>query len=725
MRRIISIILMWTAFYAGGKAQTSTSSTIEWKGIDPSVAVSSSDDKDKMVYFYNVGQNKWLCRGGNWGVEAVLADVGIPFEISYNTQWNCYYFQSLLNTSDSQGYLFPTSGLTGTEAETYKLYFLAGHNEKYGFNLTKCETTDETLQYQISFNDNSSYMVGQNIEGTTAGAKMSNQICIYTKDQLSEATGDEDKWILVPQSEREQKLIDLASQAKESKEDVQHEPCTYLVKDNDFARNATDVSNWKDAEGNPLSNGGAKETPTYSATTEYYIGNGLDIDNAQQKDYGGLWTANIHGASGKIYQTINNIATTGKYRVSARIFTTAELDTSKTTETASTSETKTTTPDLVVKLFAKAGDKESAQTSSAQIDRPTTEGDYGKTYPSEYIQAANLLEEDTYRVFTEIVVGENSDNTGVLPLTIGVEVSGGNEKTWTCIDNVQLEYLGGFTNKVILNEDYETVDYLNTQNTDDAKSGLSAIFIHRTLNAGQWNSIVLPFSVSVTTIKNIFGDKTLVAKLKGAQEATPYTIDFENVTTGIEAGNLHLIKPEHLNPYTVAEGGTITSSADDKIYLDGKTEYYFVNGNYSSEENFTEDITGETGTEVYGTDGQVTFKGTYTLRKNVIPVHSYYLRSDGKWYYNTTNASHSKGFRGWLATSTKSSTSNAKKFVVAINGVISMGETTGIEGIHAEEGEGFNHVYDLTGKLVAKNAKTLDGLSKGIYIVDGKKRVVK
>ena len=722
MKRIICIILMMAAFYVGGKAQTS--STIEWKGIDPSVAVSSSNDKDKMVYFYNVGKNKWLGRGGNWGVEAVLSDVGIPFEISYNTQWSCYYFQSLLNTSKENGYLCPTSRLSGTEAETYKLYFLAGHHEKYGFNLTKSETTDETLQYQISYNDGKFYMVGLNIDGTTSGANTNSRICIYSKDQLTEVTEGEDKWILVPQSEREQKLIDLASQAKASNEDVQQEPCTYLVKDNDFARNATDVGNWKDADGNSLANGGAKETPTSSTTTEYYIGNGLDINNAQQKEYGGMWTANIHGASGKIYQTIDNIATTGKYRVRAHIFTTAELATSETTETASTSEIKTTTPDLVVKLFATAGDKESAQTSIAQVDRPTTEGDDGTTYPSAYIAAEKLLEDSQYEFFTEIVVGENSDNTGVLPLTIGVEVSGGNEKTWTCIDNIQLEYLGGFTNKVILNEDYENVDYLNTQNTDDAKSGLSAIFIHRTLNAGQWNSIVLPFSVSVTTIKNIFGDKTLVAKLKGAQEATPYTIDFENVTTGIEAGKLYLIKPEILNPYTVAEGGTITSSADETIYLNGNTEYYFINGNYSSTETFVEDITGDTGTEVYGTNGLVTFKGTYTLRRNVIPVHSYYLRSDGKWYYNTTNTSHSKGFRGWLATSTKSE-SEAKKFVVAINGVISMDETTGIDGIHTVEGGSFHHVYDLTGKLVAKNAKTLDGLSKGIYIVDGKKRVVK
>lgn len=135
---------------------------------------------------------------------------------------------------------------------------------------------------------------------------------------------------------------------------------------------------------------------------------------------------------------------------------------------------------------------------------------------------------------------------------------------------------------------------------------------------------------------------------------------------------------------------------------------------------------GDEGSEVFGTDSLVTFKGTYILQKNIIPVHSYYLKSDGLWYYNTSKASHSKGFRGWLATSTKAETENqAKKIQVAINGVISMGETTGIGRISSEETDNTSCVYDLTGKLVAKDSKSLESLPKGIYIASGKKVLVK
>ncbi len=714
MKHVILILLIATLH--GVNAAADESATIEWKGIDPDEAVNSSVEKDKQVYFYNVGQKKWLGRGGNWGVEAALSDVGIPFLISKSTEWNCYYFQSMLKADGTDnGYLYPTNYCDNGNAGTdYQLYFLSGHDKTCGYNLTKYETTDGTNQYQVSYSNGAYYMVGQKIEGTTSGS--SSPICIYKSSELSDATEGNDKWIMVSQSEREQKLIDLAAESKQTLEDTKTEPCTYLVKDNDFARNATDVGNWKDADGDPLTNGGAQDVPASSNTTQYYIGNGLGINDNQQKTYGGLWAAHIHGASGKITQTINDIATTGKYTIKAHIFTTAEVDTENSTETS----TITTTPNLAVKLFATSGDKSVENQNIQLITRPTTEYD---NYPSAYITAAKLVSEGTYELSIDIFVGEDADNK-VLPLTFGVEVSDGDEKTWTCIDDIELQFKGGFNNKVILNEEFDNVAYMNTQNDTTAKSGQSTIFLHRTLYAGQWNSIVLPFSVSPTTINNVFGSKTLVSVLKGATEDTPQTIHFVKTEEGIKEGQLYLIKPERATPFEVEN--QISSSASDDIYLGAETTYYAIDGRYGSDTDYIANITGDNGSEIYGTNQLVTFKGTYTLQKNIIPVHSYYLKSDGLWYYNTSKPSHSKGFRGWLATSTKAETENqAKKIQVAINGVISMGETTGIGGVASDETDNASCVYDLTGKLVAKDTKSIESLPKGIYIASGKKVLVK
>ncbi len=713
MKHVILILLI--AALHGVNATADESATIEWTGIIPDEAVNSSVEKDRQVYFYNVGQKKWLGRGGNWGVEATLSDVGIPFLISKNTEWNCYYFQSMLKAEETDnGYLYPTNYCDyGDAGADYQLYFLSGHNNPCGYNLTKCDTSDGTNQYQVSYSNSAYFMVGQKVEGTTSGS--SYPICIYTKDNLTDV-GDNDKWIMVSQSEREQKLIDLAAESKQTFEDTKTEPCTYLVKDYDFARNATDVDNWKDADGNPLTNGGEQETPASSTTTQYYIGNGLGIDDTLQKTYGGLWAAHIHGASGKITQTIDDIATTGKYTIKAHIFTTAEIDATKSTDTSQT----TTTPNLAVKLFATSGDKSAESQNTMQIDRPTTDE---TSYPNAYITAANLVSENQYELSIDIFVGEDANNK-VLPLTFGVEVSGGNEKTWTCIDDIELQFKGGFNNKVILNEDFDNITYMNTQNTEVAKSEQSTIFLHRTLYEGQWNSIVLPFSVSPTTISNVFGSKTLVSKLIGSTQDTPRTIHFVKTEDGIKEGALYLIKPERATPFNVEN--QITSSASDDIYLGKDITYYAIDGRYGSNEDYVANIMGDEGSEVFGTDSLVTFKGTYILQKNIIPVHSYYLKSDGLWYYNTSKASHSKGFRGWLATSTKAETENqAKKIQVAINGVISMGETTGIGRISSEETDNTSRVYDLTGKLVAKDSKSLESLPKGIYIASGKKVLVK
>ena len=53
--------------------------------------------------------------------------------------------------------------------------------------------------------------------------------------------------------------------------------------------------------------------------------------------------------------------------------------------------------------------------------------------------------------------------------------------------------------------------------------------------------------------------------------------------------------------------------------------------------------------------------------------------------------------------------------------------TTGIKAITADNHKSANNIYDLSGRLVAKNASTenLKGLSKGIYILNNKKYTVK
>ena len=53
------------------------------------------------------------------------------------------------------------------------------------------------------------------------------------------------------------------------------------------------------------------------------------------------------------------------------------------------------------------------------------------------------------------------------------------------------------------------------------------------------------------------------------------------------------------------------------------------------------------------------------------------------------------------------------------------GTATGIKDIHAVDAAKAGNVYSIDGKLVKANAATTEGLSKGVYVINGKKYVVK
>ena len=52
------------------------------------------------------------------------------------------------------------------------------------------------------------------------------------------------------------------------------------------------------------------------------------------------------------------------------------------------------------------------------------------------------------------------------------------------------------------------------------------------------------------------------------------------------------------------------------------------------------------------------------------------------------------------------------------------GNATGIENIEQNQADIYD-IYNLQGQLIRKNATSLNGLAKGIYIVNGKKVMVK
>lgn len=488
----------------------------------------------------------------------------------------------------------------------------------------------------------------------------------------------------------------------------------------------------------------------------YYLGNGYDEGNYttdpitgetmtvgenRQQSYGGAWTANIHGARGSVVQTIpaKNMIKEGWYRISCVGF--------------------TTTTKGIARLFAASGKGNNttgsgATASTEKFAIANLHRIDAASRPATYVAASKLLDTpnvNTFDASVKVYVSPtNEAKTTFETLSFGIQVGSAaddtqdaDDKAWTCFDNFKIEYLGMPEHELILDEDQTDGDYIKAQAWDDDKTlQKSIVYLHRTMNPGTWNSLVLPINLNVGQVKSIFGDQVHISKFVGAKEDHPQRIVFDPITAdrndpdaiAIEAGKLYLVKP-------TADGGMPQEQTEKTFTYDGKTikvtNYYTIVGvTFKKKSEIADDaysgrVWGTEGNESWGENApQVQFVGTYVkcFDNDLIPANSYVLNGNnqggtaGLWYYRTVETK-TKGFRGWL----QSANGQASKGIeYEINGVVDQvnGDVTAIEGIEAAQQHDAN-IYNLNGQLVRQGATSTEGLPSGLYIVGGKKVVVK
>lgn len=485
-----------------------------------------------------------------------------------------------------------------------------------------------------------------------------------------------------------------------------------------------------------LQAGTATETKTTTPIYTYYVGNGLDKDVMDQMANGDKWTANIHGTSGKVYQTLTNLFREGWYRIKVNAWTTSAGS---------------------AKVYAKVGNATSSNgevlskyfesnIQSIEVERPAT-----YVNADDELNKIVTLEDGTtgyqYQNAVMVYLPEPQGNT-YENIEFGIEVANGADDAWTCFDNFQIEYLGDAKKVVVLDESRTDIDYINAQNTQFANEHKAIVLLHRELNVNKWNTLVLPFSIDNATINSVFGAGTLVSEFKGAiNENNPYRLYFQTTSNGIQRGRLYLIKPTKEATALDRDEQARDNGDDDqkvsgykltqgtKVYtIPGVSfGYYDENGN---PQTFTAHVTDNIGKETYNGDTQVQFTGTYVSDpegQNSVPANSYVLAykntssgnaEAGKWYYRT-KSTHAKGFCGWLQSVSGTTAKPSVQFV--INGVVSGDdEATAIEDLTTDKPvqTRTDGVYNLNGQRL-RSGSSLEGLSHGIYIVNGRKVVIR
>ncbi len=221
----------------------------------------------------------------------------------------------------------------------------------------------------------------------------------------------------------------------------------------------------------------------------------------------------------------------------------------------------------------------------------------------------------------------------------------------------------------------------------------------RTIKANQWSTIVLPFTLTKAKAEAAFGSDVQLAEFSGF--TVDYGEDEENVTPlniVVNFSTYTMTTKKSMTggkPFLIKTSSEITSFEADDVTMAGS-------------------VTDVQKTDEYDTAGK--FTGSFVKTK--VPADGLFI-SDNKFWYST-GATNIKAFRGWFelgAVLDKETDFGAKVFFSIDD------EPTSVDGVSVvptRRGD----IYSIEGQYVGRDIPT-ERLKKGIYIVNGKKVVVK
>lgn len=739
MKKFRLLVLAFAAMLAGtqnGVAQT-------WTGHTPNSLVGAAGE-DAEVYLWNVGTGQFLYVGGNWGTQAITYDTGTQFtitnrgnfEIGEGWYWTYTLQSHLTHGTQTSGYLTLTDASNRTSVHDSGIWFV---------DLDVSDTDFRNLYFTPAGGNNYYYInvgIGQN------GGNFSNDevylVATGRNGQITNTTSTPTDnrnamWQLVTLDDiRANFNAKVANAAYATPLDA-----TYILWCQHFGRNNDDISHWHTGDVSSTNEQFTSLTtdyagikfgdydnsmlaPTSTDVPQYYVGNGYhkndDSDNgyydnstermkegeSHQKLYGNYWTANIKG-DGTIWQKVRvTVDYPGWYIISCD---------GLTTKTQGTVE-------LFASTYSDVNMTNPLNTRTSQFTTVTAADDA----PETYTEAGQLLyTNETYQKQVMIYVDDSKPY-----LVLGVRADGVNSDAWTCVDNFQIQYAGNSESEIVLDENETGIGYINAQ-FDATKS--YTLRLGRKLINNKWNSIMLPVNLTRQQLQLAFGNNVKLSKKNPEASEDPYIIEFTSIdisrtpeeTVVLEAGVPYIIKPARLMTTTPKAGGDtyeVRNRADNSVYTNITfTEPYYTINQVTLDTKVTDETVTGNGGDAYdcGNAGKVYFKGTYTKQDNLIPAGSYLL-SNGQWNYMTVGVNSVKGFRTWL----ESETGTNANVVFSVDGVVDGGETNAIEGVVTDsKANADNKVYNMNGQVVRNNSASLEGLPKGVYIVNNKKYIVK
>lgn len=285
--------------------------------------------------------------------------------------------------------------------------------------------------------------------------------------------------------------------------------------------------------------------------------------------------------------------------------------------------------------------------------------------------------------------------------------------------------------------DMQTADELKKVLGGEKSKTVKSVTVKHKFHEG-WNSICLPFSITESKMRELFGSETIKSnddfndKKKEDYELVIFNgctkVDEENNTDKVHffhhvyqdivAGYPYMIYINKNAKVLTDKSGTftvdnVTIENVDRVKI-SSSEQYMPNGSDFEKHSPIKDYT---------------FTGVYEPTQ--IAKNSYCVVANGIHIYDAITM---PGYRAYLHPSYQDKNNNSEVKRITATNLSELGyfwdEANPIKSILPDEDSenefsAPSDVYSVSGMLVRKNTTSLDGLPKGIYIVNGKKYFVK
>lgn len=740
-------------------------------GIDPSSAICTSKgtaetDGDKIVCLYNVGAKKFLSIGSKWGTHASLNVSPHSIYMIWNGSSQTYFLQSKVTGSSTgswMGIFKDKDGANGVfmdrsencairfekakdYSETNKVYLVKIHTAKPPFNPW-------------------GYL--------TAYPNDENKLCDYETSLATEGTPEykNQEWKVITKNEY-YLLFNTAPAYMKSPVDA-----SFLLTCPDFRVNDTDAAKWliggenlPDDVKSHVYFGDKKMYKTYNI-----IGNTKDDawtgrTEPHHQKYGQYFYCYTKGLRGfNIYQDVK-VHKGGWYLLRCNGF-----------STANSSENIATNKKPLANLFITVLDANNNPIkeiySAATLDG-ISQADaeaLGNTYEGAGIGRAFF--EGKYENQVQICLdkapnGNEISNDNPVTLRIGFYVDptpdgkpevGDNELT--AVDEFKLLYAGPRRNpELILDEESTDLRYL-TEAADEYKN--SVLHLNRKLNDNMWNSLILPVNLTWGQMKRSFGDGVRVAKLAALTEKSVQFVTVEPKNDDdlmVTAFEPYIVYP----PYTVTRSPAYTvehfyttegddnsswlgtdyqPTSDEKNRLTKTvpTDHYVITMVSLDRKKLMQNVKLDTweskttfsGSGIPGTmvckgtmaktydngeiiEGRNDLNGAFFMYKGKLIQVPSGNKEDGEPYQYGL-----KAFRCWFELTGNKTSENSLSLM--IDGVED--SATSIDDIHTDADRtsykrGVEGVFNMHGQMVRRD-NSLEGLPKGMYVVNGKKVIIR